>query len=60
MNKENKNIQLIDFKLSLDEANLILKALGKLPFEQVYELIGKLNRQANSQLKNFNTIEKDE
>ncbi len=38
------------FELTLDEANLILKALGKLPFEQVFELIGKLNQQANKQL----------
>jgi len=41
----------LDFKISLAEANLIFKALGKMPFEDVYELIGKLNKQANQQLK---------
>jgi hypothetical protein len=41
----------VTFELSLEEANLIFKALGKLPFEEVYELIGKMNEQANHQLK---------
>lgn len=40
----------IVFELDLKEANLIFKALGKLPFEEVYELIGHLNQQANQQL----------
>jgi hypothetical protein len=43
-----KNLTL---RVSLDEANLIMKALGELPFKDVYELIGKINDQANSQLK---------
>ncbi|MFA0964171.1 hypothetical protein AB9P05_20345 [Roseivirga sp. BDSF3-8] len=43
-----KNLAL---RVSLDEANLIMKALGELPFKDVYELIGKLNEQANNQLK---------
>jgi hypothetical protein len=29
---------------------LIMKALGKLPFEEVYTLIGKINDEANRQL----------
>ncbi|MEO1654553.1 MAG: hypothetical protein AAFU64_13490 [Bacteroidota bacterium] len=40
----------IVFELDLKEANLIFKALGRLPFEEVYELIGNLNQQANQQL----------
>ncbi len=40
----------IYFELTLEEANLIFKALGKMPFADVYELIGKLNEQANVQL----------
>lgn len=40
----------ITFTVSLEEANKIFKALGNLPFAEVYELIGKLNEQANSQL----------
>lgn len=41
----------VQFTITLKDANLILKALGKLPFEEVYELIGKLNVQANKQLE---------
>lgn len=41
--------QTIRFDLTIEEANLIFSALGKLPFNQVYELIGKLNAQANAQ-----------
>jgi hypothetical protein len=40
----------VNFQVSIEEANLIFKALGKLPFAEVYELIGKLNEQANAQL----------
>ena len=40
----------ITFTLSVDEANKIFKALGGLPFNEVYELIGKMNEQANLQL----------
>ena len=42
----------VKFSLTLDEANKIFKALGSQPFDQVYELIGKLNEQVNVQLKN--------
>ncbi len=45
-----KNTQNITFNISLEEANLIFKALGKQPFAEVFELIGKLNEQANQQL----------
>ncbi|MCC5944817.1 MAG: hypothetical protein JJT94_07770 [Bernardetiaceae bacterium] len=41
----------IRLEVSLEEANLIFKALGKEPFADVYELIGKLNEQANAQLQ---------
>lgn len=40
----------VTFTLTLDEANIIFKALGKMPFEQVYGLIGKMHEQANQQL----------
>lgn len=55
-----KNQKHINFQLTVEEANVIFRALGKLPFEEVYEVIGKLNSQANSQLtsieekENFN------
>lgn len=37
--------------VTVEEGNLIFKGLSKLPFEDVYELIGNLNEQANEQLK---------
>lgn len=41
-----------EFKLKLDinEVNLIIKALGNLPFNQVSELVGKIHNQAQEQL----------
>ncbi len=42
----------LHFQMSLEEANLVFKALGELPFKDVFELIGKLNEQANAQLQN--------
>ncbi|MEM9982596.1 MAG: hypothetical protein AAF734_08875 [Bacteroidota bacterium] len=47
----------VKLEITLKEANIIFKALGKLPFNEVYELIGKLNNQANTQLRQRN--EKD-
>ena len=44
--------QLINLQISLNEAKVIFKALGKMPFADVYELIGKLNEQTNKQLHN--------
>jgi hypothetical protein len=41
---------MLKFELSIDDANLILAALGKAPFEQVAGLIGKLREQAQPQL----------
>jgi hypothetical protein len=40
----------IHLKIALDEANLILEALGNLPFVKVYTLIGKIQQQAGAQL----------
>jgi hypothetical protein len=40
----------IKLTLSVDEVNVIFKALGQLPFGEVYELIGKVHFQANEQL----------
>jgi hypothetical protein len=44
----------IQISLSFDEVNLVLKALGSLPFSQVFELIGKIHDQANEQVRNNN------
>ena len=44
------NNEKINLELSVDDVNLILKALGSMPFNQVYELIGSIHQQANQQL----------
>ena len=41
----------INLQISLDEANLLLEALGNLPFVQVYSLIGKIQAQAGEQIQ---------
>jgi hypothetical protein len=43
-------MEKITLELDLDEVNLILKLLYKEPFKDVFELIGKINYQANEQL----------
>lgn len=59
--KHNKKT-LLKFTVSLEEANKIFKALGKEPFNEVYELIGSLNEQANQQLseKSFQITRNDQ
>ena len=43
-----KNIVI---SLNVEELNIILNSLSELPFKEVYTLIGKLNQQANEQIK---------
>lgn len=40
----------INLTLTLDECNLILEALGNMPFKSVYQVIGKIQQQAGQQL----------
>jgi hypothetical protein len=40
--------------LTLDEANLVLQALGQLPYVQVHELVRKIQMQSEPQLQNDN------
>lgn len=48
--KENKTpAKKINLQLSVQEVNLVLKALGNLPFNEVFELIGTIHDQANAQ-----------
>jgi hypothetical protein len=42
-----KNIQL---DLTIEDTNLILEALGALPFAQVYVLIGRIQERARKQI----------
>lgn len=45
------NNKTIKLELNFEEVNIILKALGNLPFNEVYDLIGKIHEQANTQTK---------
>ena len=40
----------INFTVTVDEANLILRGIGLLPFAEVYQLVAKLQQQAGRQL----------
>ena len=41
----------IELKLNVSEINFVLKALAKLPYEQVALLIPKIQQQAQEQLE---------
>lgn len=41
----------IQLQLSLDELNLVLEAVGNLPFARVFALVGKIQAQAGEQLQ---------
>ncbi|MEK6686528.1 MAG: hypothetical protein AABY99_09100 [Pseudomonadota bacterium] len=41
------SVRILTIHLNLDEGNLLLEALAECPFKSVFELIGKLNQQAN-------------
>jgi hypothetical protein len=43
-------MQDIKLTLSLVETNLLLEALGQMPYVRVYELIAKIQQQAQMQL----------
>lgn len=40
--------------LSIDEINIVLEALGEMPFSKVFQLIDKIQRQAAQQLQPAN------
>lgn len=40
----------IQLTITIDEANLILEALGQQPFVKVFKLIGKIQQQAGQQV----------
>ena len=43
-------MQQITLKLTIEETNLILEALGQMPFAKVYALVANLEDQARRQL----------
>ncbi len=42
----------IKLTLTVNEANLVLTALGQLPYAQVFQVINKIQQQAHGQLNN--------
>lgn len=50
-------MQEIKLSLAIEEVNLILEALGNLPFTKVYALIGKMQEQAARQIEAANAAE---
>ena len=42
----------LKFLLNINETNTVLRALGNLPYTQVYELMQKIQGQAQAQLQN--------
>ncbi|MCI5134963.1 MAG: hypothetical protein Q3M30_17440 [Candidatus Electrothrix sp. Rat3] len=44
----------IKLDVKVEEANLILEALGNLPFIKVHELISKIHQQAGTQMAEQN------
>lgn len=46
----------VNLKLNVNEVNMVIKALGQLPYNQVYEIIGRIHTQASEQV-NSDTME---
>ncbi|HEY0737443.1 MAG TPA: hypothetical protein VGD69_21170 [Herpetosiphonaceae bacterium] len=44
-------MQPVQLSLSLNEVNTVLEALGQMPYIKVYQLIGKIQQQAQEQLQ---------
>ena len=41
----------LELKLTLPEINVLLEALGGLPYKQVFQLVAKIQQQAQAQLQ---------
>lgn len=54
------HMNTIKLELDIDETNLILEALGQLPFARVYTLIARIQEQARTQLQAAAAPEQDE
>jgi hypothetical protein len=52
-------MQEIKLKLEMAEVNLMLEALGNLPFVRVYALINKIQNQASQQLETNGQIQEN-
>ena len=41
----------VRLEITLEETNLILEALGQMPFARVYQLVNKIQQQASQQVE---------
>jgi hypothetical protein len=55
-NRKKNTVKEINFKVTIDEANLILEGLGLIPFAKVYALVAKIQEQAQQQLNGENPL----
>ena len=51
MSIDHNDMNTIKLELNIDEVNMVLEALGQLPFARVYALIGRIQEQAHAQLR---------
>lgn len=54
-----QNEKKVVLEFNYEEINTLLKALGNLPFNEVYELIGRIHEQANIQADMVENRKKD-
>lgn len=50
----------IKLDLGIDEVNLILEAVGQLPFARVYKLVGRIQEQVQEQLQTSEPAQQQE
>jgi hypothetical protein len=48
--EQQKEVKKIKLELSIEHVNSILKAIGSLPYVNVYELINTIQMQINAQI----------
>jgi len=41
----------VNLKLTVNEVNMVIKALGQFPYNQVYEVVSKIHTQASDQVQ---------
>jgi hypothetical protein len=46
-----ERMNAVNLELSLEETNLVLEALGAMPYVRVYTLVAKVQKQAQDQLR---------
>jgi hypothetical protein len=52
--------QTIQLELSVNEINVVLRSLGKHPFEEIAQLIAKIKDQGEAQLKELQATQQAE